>query len=78
MMVPRLEDLVRMQFPHAQVHDGDDLGVGSFADWTSLAHFNFLLLVEESYGIRFSVDEISEIKSIHEIRSRLAAAGINA
>ena len=77
-MPVKLDDLVRAHFPSAQFVDASELHVGSFADWTSLAHFNFLLLVEETYGIRFSVDEMSEIKSVRDIRARLGADGIQA
>ena len=77
-MTLMLEDLVRQQFPKAQFEDGADLQAGSFADWTSLAHFNFLLLVEETYGVRFSVDEMTDLKSLRDIRRRLATAGIQA
>lgn len=73
-----LEQLLRQHFPAAVFQDSDDLRVGSLPDWNSLAHFNFLLLVEESYGVRFSVDEMSDLKSVAEIRARLAAVGIAA
>lgn len=73
-----LQQLLRQHFPAAVFEDSDDLRVGSLQDWNSLAHFNFLLLVEETYGVRLSVDEMSELKSIAEIRARLAATGIAA
>jgi len=41
--------------------------VGSFHEWDSLAHFNFLIFVEEAYGIRFDVEEMSELKSLDDI-----------
>jgi acyl carrier protein len=75
----RLEDLLRQQFPTAAITaDISDLQVGSFSEWNSLAHFNFLLLVEETFHLQFTVDEMAELKSIGEIRARLAAAGITA
>jgi acyl carrier protein len=73
-----LEHLLRQHFPGVVFDDSDDLRVGSLPDWTSLAHFNFLLLVEESYGVRFSVDEMSDLKSIADIRAKLARSGIAA
>ena len=73
-----LERLLRQHFPDAVFEDSDDLRVGSLPDWNSLAHFNFLLLVEENYGVRFSVDEMSDLKSIAEVRAKLVAAGIAA
>jgi acyl carrier protein len=72
----RLEDLLRRQFPTAPLDDISDLRVGSFPEWSSLAHFNFLLLVEEAFHLQFTVDEMSDLKSIRDIRARLAAAGI--
>lgn len=73
-----LEQLLRQQFPNADFKGGEDLRVGSFPEWSSLAHFNFLLMVEENYGAHFSVEEMSEMKSLAEIRARLATAGIAA
>ncbi|MFY9906098.1 MAG: hypothetical protein WAM43_10195 [Terriglobales bacterium] len=75
----RLEDLLRQQFPSAAIpSDVSDLRVGSFPEWSSLAHFNFLLSVEEAFQLQFTIDEMSELKSIREIRARLAASGITA
>jgi acyl carrier protein len=77
-MTPKLEDLVRQQFPGSKFEDGADLAVGSFPEWNSLAHFNLLLLIEEAYGIHFGVDDMSDMKSLRDIRNRLSAAGITA
>jgi acyl carrier protein len=73
-----LEDLLRQQFPSVPLNDISDLQVGSFHEWSSLAHFNFLLQVEEAFHIQFTVDEMSELRSIRDIRARLASAGIQA
>ena len=73
-----LEDLLRQQFPTAPAGDIADWHVGSFPAWSSLAHFNLLLAIEEAFHLQFTVDEMSELKSVREIRARLAAAGIAA
>lgn len=73
-----LEDLLRRQFPTAPQGDISDWHVGSFPEWSSLAHFNLLLSIEEAFHLQFTVDEMSELKSVREIRARLAAAGIAA
>lgn len=78
-MKPKLTDLLRQLFPAAAFDDQDPaLGVGSFAEWDSLGHFNLLLLVEETYGLQFSVDEITELKTLAQIRENLAARGVEA
>ena len=74
-MIP-LHELLKQQFPAARFDPQDpDLKPGSFPEWDSLAHFNFLMLIEESYGIRFSMQEMSALKSLAAIRESLAAKG---
>lgn len=78
-MKPKLTDLLRQLFPASAFDEQDpSLGVGSFTEWDSLGHFNFLLLVEETYGLQFSVDEITELKTLAQIRDNLAARGVGA
>jgi acyl carrier protein len=71
-----LLDLLRQHFPDSRIPDNtDNLAVGSFAEWDSMAHFNFLLLIEEHYGVRFSVEEMAELKSLQNIADTLASLG---
>jgi acyl carrier protein len=77
-LLPKLRALLQQQFPDAAIPDGTDLAVGSFPAWDSLGHFNFLMLVEESYDVRFSVDEMAELKGLPEIAGALAARGVSA
>lgn len=60
-----LIQVLRDTFPDA-VFDPEDpsLGLGSFPQWDSLGNFNLLLQVEAAAGVRFSSEEISEIKSL--------------
>ena len=77
--MPTLEEILRRQFPDA-VFDAADLhlGVGSFAEWDSLGTFNFLMLVESTYDVRFSPEDIAELKTLGDIRRRLHAMGVEA
>ena len=79
MLRQRLTAILKNQVPLAAI-DPDDpaLRVGRFAEWDSLAHFNFLLTVEEQFQIRFSVEEISELKSLDEIAQTLINHGVQA
>ncbi|HEU0117284.1 MAG TPA: acyl carrier protein [Alphaproteobacteria bacterium] len=72
MTKPSLISLLKQKFPTASFDEtARDLEVGSFPEWNSLAHFNFLMLVEETYGARFSLDEISSLKSLEAIQKAL-------
>jgi len=79
MPYPRLSDILRDHFEGAEFDpDAPALGIGAFEAWDSFAHFNLLLLIEESYDVRFSVEDMSNLKSIAEIRAALATKGIAA
>ncbi len=78
-MNKRLPDLLKEVFPTASFDaNREDLGINSFPEWDSLGHFNLLLLVEETYGIRFSVDEMTELKNLSQIRTALTGRGLAA
>ncbi len=46
--------------------------VGQIQFWDSLTHLNFLLMIEEKFKIKFSLQEMTNIKSINEIEVALA------
>jgi acyl carrier protein len=71
----RLIGVLRQQFPDAAFDaSAPDLAVGAFAQWDSLGHFNFLMAVEESFETRFSLEQISELKSLAQIEAALSSA----
>lgn len=77
--IPKLEELLRQEFPNAPIAgDATGLRIGSFPEWDSVAHFNLLILIEDTYGIRFSVDEMTELKGVDEIRETLAEKSVEA
>jgi acyl carrier protein len=45
----------------------NNLKLGSFKEWDSLNHFNFLLQVEKDFKIKFSTKDFSTIKSLKQI-----------
>ncbi|QWE27006.1 acyl carrier protein [Polynucleobacter sp. AP-Ainpum-60-G11] len=68
----RLRKLLVNFFPNDEIpQDIANVGVGSFEAWDSLAHFNFLLLVEDEFSIRFSLEQIAELKTISEIEAAI-------
>jgi len=78
MSLATLTELLRMQFPDADISGvTEESGPGAFAQWDSLGHYNFLLLVEESYGVRFEMDELGEMKTLNSIKSALKNHGVD-
>ena len=45
----------------------DKLKFGSFNNWDSLTHLNLLLLLEKKFKIKFSMEEMTSLKSINQI-----------
>jgi len=79
MTKPRLSEILRDHFEGVEFDpDAPGLGAGAFEAWDSFAHFNLLLLIEEAYAVRFSVDDMTNLKSVAEIRAALASQGIAA
>lgn len=77
--MPNLEDLLRQQFPDAVFDPADpDLGVGAFPEWDSLGTFNLLVLIEDTFAVRFSPEDMAEIKTLADIRRRLCQLGVTA
>ena len=48
-----------------------DLKLGDLDEWDSLGNFNLLLAIEKFYNIRFSMEQMAEIKSIKSLIKNL-------
>ena len=69
--------LLEQQFPSATVtRDDYQLGLGAFPEWDSLGHFNFLLLVEQTFSVRFDPEELAMMKQLQDIRDALLRRGL--
>ena len=67
-ILPILHRLMTEIFPAEVIlEDISDLSMGSLKEWDSLGNFNLLLSIENEFEVRFSIDEISEIKSVVQI-----------
>ena len=45
----------------------EDLKYEDFNEWDSLGNFNLLLAVEEFYNVRFTMEEMANIRSIKKL-----------
>ena len=45
----------------------EELKYEDFKEWDSLGNFNLLLAIEEFYSVRFTMDEITNIRSVEEL-----------
>lgn len=63
-----LRIIMQKVFPNALIpEDIKSLKLGDIDGWDSLGNLNLLLAIESEQKIRFSMDQISEIKSVTQI-----------
>mgnify|MGYP001189299258 FL=1 len=68
MIDKKIRDCLKKTFPKENVKKKiTNLKIGSFKNWDSLAHLNLLILLEKSFKIKFSIEEMTSLKKISEI-----------
>ena len=67
----KIEDLIEIftsVFPDSNIQNSIlNLQLGDIEEWDSQGHLNLLLSIEDFYNIRFTMDQMAEIKSIKQI-----------
>ena len=67
----KIEDLTEIftsVFPDSEIQNSIlNLQLGDIEEWDSQGHLNLLLSIEDFYKIRFTMDQMTEIKSIKQI-----------
>ena len=54
-----------------KVKNIQNLKIGSFNNWDSIAHLNLILNIEKKYKLRFTIEEITKMNSVKEITKTL-------
>ena len=66
--ISSIREILISTFPNSDVPNNcSDLKIGDLEEWDSLGNFNLLLAIESEYGLRFSLEEMSGIKSVSGI-----------
>ena len=66
-ILDKLKSILKKTFPKAKIPKKTKLKIGDFPEWDSLGHLNFLLSVEKSFKIKFTMEEMMAIKDLDEI-----------
>jgi acyl carrier protein len=51
-----------------------DLRIGDIEEWDSVAHLDLMSEIEQEFGVRFDLDEITTLTSLPELLNRLEKA----
>jgi acyl carrier protein len=72
----RLEEMVALVLGVPAGEVGEDTAPATTDTWTSLAHVQIVVAVEDVYGVTLSAAEIKGSTSVRELRRILEAKGI--
>jgi acyl carrier protein len=68
----KLREVIAMAFPNSLIPENImELEYGAIEEWDSLGNFALLMLVEQKFGLEFTMNELSELKSIKQILIRI-------
>jgi acyl carrier protein len=76
-LLDRVRELMATTFLMDAGELPDDASQRTCARWTSLYHMMLLVVLEEEFGVSFSMDEMTSMSSIPEILSVLNQHGVN-
>ncbi|HJS89963.1 MAG TPA: acyl carrier protein [Steroidobacteraceae bacterium] len=51
-----------------------DLRLGDIDEWDSVAHLDLVASIEQAFAVRFRAEDIVEITSLEELRTRILAS----
>ena len=63
----QLQIILKKNFSKVKIPKKKKLKAGDFEEWDSLGHLNFLLAVERHFKIKFSMEQMTELKDFDEI-----------
>jgi acyl carrier protein len=71
----RLQAIFREVFDDPTLQLSEDLVVGGYPDWDSVATVQIVLATEAEFGVRFSTDGVAGIRSVKDLLAMLVAVG---
>ena len=70
----RIHELLKDVFPKDEIpNDSSNLAMGDLPSWDSLGNFNLILAIETEFSVRFSMEQMTKIKSVTGIVEALEA-----
>ena len=71
----RLQEICRDVLDDPALILTDDLGVGSHADWDSVATVQIVLAAEAEFGVRLTTDDVASMRTVSDLLAALVRAG---
>ncbi|MGA2259005.1 MAG: acyl carrier protein [Thermoguttaceae bacterium] len=69
--IEKLQNVFQDVFDDPSIRLGPEFSPASYADWDSVATVRLVLSIESAFDIRFSTDQVADIRSVKDILSAL-------
>ena len=63
----RLQEIFRDVFDDEELVIAENMTANDIEDWDSLAQINLVIEIEKEFGVKFNLEEVSELKNIGEM-----------
>ena len=74
-ILPRLNEVFRDVFGDSSLNVNENTTSADIEDWDSLEHINLIDAVENEFGLRFKMREVSGMKNVGEMLAIIAERG---
>ncbi|WP_294413001.1 acyl carrier protein [uncultured Ruminococcus sp.] len=74
-ILPRLNEVFRDVFGDSSLSVNENTTSADIEDWDSLEHINLITAVENEFGLRFKMREVSGMKNVGEMLAIIAERG---
>lgn len=63
----RLDEVFQDVFDNEEIHVSDETTAEDIEDWDSLEHINLIVAVENAFGIKFGMGQVTRMKNVGEM-----------
>ena len=63
----KLDEVFIDVFDDESIHVTDDTTANDIEDWDSLEHINLVVAIENKFGIKFNMSEVTSLKNVGEM-----------
>ena len=63
----RLDEVFQAVFDNEEIHVSDETTAEDIEDWDSLEHISLIVAVENAFGIKFGMGQVTRMKNVGEM-----------
>ena len=69
----KLNGIFRENFDDDDIELKDDTSSADIEDWDSLEQINLVVAIQDTFGIKFNIDEVNSLKNVGEMVDAILA-----